>query len=102
MTGRWPTGGVANGSLRVGEELRHALAYGHGAAANLRDPICNDVCRSPSAEVRMSHDLRNATAFVLPLGGREGDVVLAALRRAAPYLRGQVGRAMVAAVYPKS
>lgn len=78
--------------LRVGEELRHALSA-ILSRGDLRDPDLYDVSVTVS-EVRMSHDLRNATAFVLPLGGKDGEVVLAALRRAAPYIRGQIGRAM--------
>ena len=38
-------------------------------------------------EVRVSPDLRNATAYIVPLGGANMDVVVDALRRAAPYLR---------------
>ena len=78
--------------LRVGEELRHALSE-ILARGDLRDPDLHDVSVTVS-EVRVTHDLRNATAFVLPFGGGDRDVVLPALRRAAPYIRGQVGRAM--------
>ena len=78
--------------LRVGEELRHVLSAVL-ARGDLRDPDLHDVSVTVG-EVRMSHDLRNATAFVLPLGGRDGEAVLAALRRAAPYIRSQVGRVM--------
>ena len=43
-------------------------------------------------EVRMSPDLRLATIYVMPLGGRdEGDVV-AALERNKRYVRGEIGR----------
>ena len=52
--------------LRVGEELRHALSA-ILSRGDLRDPDLYDVSVTVS-EVRMSHDLRNATAFVLPLG----------------------------------
>lgn len=78
--------------LRVGEELRHVLS-GILARGELRDPDLAEVSVTVG-EVRMSHDLRNATAFVLPLGGEDGEVVLTALRRAAPFIRGQVARAM--------
>ncbi len=78
--------------LRVGEEMRHTLSA-ILSRGDLRDPDLQDVSITVG-EVRVSHDLRNATAFVLPLGGRDGEVVLAALRRAAPYIRGQLGRAM--------
>ena len=57
----------------------------------LRDPELSNVSITVS-EVRVSPDLHNATAFVTPLGGVNGDGVVAALRRAAPWLRGQVGR----------
>jgi ribosome-binding factor A len=83
--------------LRVGEELRHALAEVL-ARDELRDPDLSGISLTVS-EVRVSPDLRNATAFVMPLGGvmpQGGDMVvlLAALRRAAPFLRGRVGRVM--------
>jgi ribosome-binding factor A len=45
-------------------------------------------------EVRISPDLRNATAFVLPLGGTETDKTVQALNRAAGYFRGELGRAV--------
>jgi ribosome-binding factor A len=40
----------------------------------------------------MSPDLCHATAFVLPLGGRNSAEAVKALRRAAPYLRSQLAR----------
>ena len=76
--------------LRVGEEIRHALAR-ILARGGLRDPDLFDVAITVT-EVRASPDLRHATAFVTPLGGADMDRVVAALKRAAPYLQGQVGR----------
>ena len=78
--------------LRVGEEIRHALSEVL-ARGELRDPDLVDVSLTVS-EVRISPDLRNATAFVMPLGGGGGDRValLAALNRAGPFLRGRVGK----------
>lgn len=76
--------------LRVGEELRHALAEVIGRG-ELRDPALSGVSITVS-EVRASPDLRNATAFVMPLGGGDTADVLAALNRAAPFLRGRVAR----------
>lgn len=76
--------------LRVGEEIRHVLAdiLGRG---DLRD---EDLAGRPITvtEVSVSPDLRNATAYVMPLGGRDVAIVLAALKRAAPFLRGEVAR----------
>lgn len=84
--------------LRVGEEIRHALSEVL-ARGELRDPDLIDVSFTVS-EVRISPDLRNATAFVVPLGDTVGDQsrdmapFLAALSRAAPFLRGRLGRAV--------
>ena len=41
-------------------------------------------------EVRMTPDLRLATIYVMPLGGRDKDEVLAALERNKRYLRGEI------------
>ena len=45
-------------------------------------------------EVRISPDLKNAIAFVARLGRSDIDVLLPALKRAAPFLRSQVARAL--------
>ena len=75
--------------LRVGEELRHALAriFERGA---LRDPDLAGTALTVT-EVRVSPDLKNATAYVMPLGGARAPEVMAALRRSAPYLRRLLG-----------
>jgi ribosome-binding factor A len=75
--------------LRVGEELRHALAR-ILARGELRDPQLAEVSLTVT-EVRVSPDLKNATAFVVPLGGAELAGVIAALNHAANFLRGQLG-----------
>ena len=69
--------------LRVGEELRHAVVriLDH---AHFRDPDL--VAASITVtEVRVSPDLKNATAFVIPLGGLQMARVVAALNRAQGY-----------------
>ncbi len=43
-------------------------------------------------EVRMSADLRLATIYIMPLGGRDKDDVLAALERNKRYVRGEIAR----------
>ncbi len=85
--------------LRVGEELRHVLAAVL-SRGELRDPALQDASITVT-EVRVSPDLRNATAFVMPLGGAQAADMLPALRRAAPFLRGQVARAMDLRVVPQ-
>jgi ribosome-binding factor A len=78
--------------LRVGEELRHALARLLRPGA-LRDPALFDA-NVTVTEVRLSPDLRNATAFVMPLGGANAADIIAGLRRSAPYLKGQIAKAV--------
>lgn len=88
--------------LRVGEELRHALA-GVLARGELRDPELRDLSITVT-EVRASPDLRNATVYVLPLGGtrtpEDTEATIRALRRAGPYLRGQIARQVVLKFVP--
>src|SRR5580698_5722643 len=76
--------------LRVGEELRHALAR-LLRPGELRDPALFDA-NVTVTEVQLSPDLRNATAFVMPLGGANAADIIAGLRRSAPHLKGQIGK----------
>jgi ribosome-binding factor A len=75
--------------LRVGEEIRHVLAQVL-ARGELRDPDL--VGRTITVtEVRISPDLKNATAFVVPLNGEHAAEVMKGLKRCATYLRSAVG-----------
>jgi ribosome-binding factor A len=76
--------------LRVGEELRHVLAQVL-QRGELRDPALQDATVTVT-EVRVSPDLKNATVYVMPLGGRHSAEVVAGLTRSAGYLRGHVAR----------
>ncbi|MGH6981599.1 MAG: 30S ribosome-binding factor RbfA [Stellaceae bacterium] len=76
--------------LRVGEELRHALAR-QFERGTLRDPALNGVAITVT-EVRVSPDLKHATAFVMPLGGARMGDVLAGLARCAGFLRREVAK----------
>jgi ribosome-binding factor A len=78
--------------LRVGEELRHALAR-LLRPGELRDPALFDA-NVTVTEVQISPDLRNATAFVMPLAGTNAADVIAGLRRSAPHLKGQIAKAV--------
>ena len=84
--------------LRVGELLRHALVdiLGRG---ELRDPDLVGASVTVT-EVRVSPDMRNAAVFVMPLGGTRTDEVVAALGRAAPYLRRLIGGAVTMKYLP--
>jgi ribosome-binding factor A len=76
--------------LRVGELVRHALAE-MLARGEVHDPtIEGHMITIP--EVRMSPDLRVATIYVMPLGGRDTGAVVAALERNKRFLRGEIGR----------
>jgi ribosome-binding factor A len=76
--------------LRVGEEIRHVLAE-LTARGHFRDPDLQEVTITVT-EVRISPDLKNATAFVTPLGGAGMETTVAALNRAAGFLRHELGR----------
>ena len=78
--------------LKVGEELRHALIEVL-RRGGLRDPLLADADVTVS-EVRMSPDLRAATAFVVPFGGGDAAALVEALNRAAPFLRGRIAQAV--------
>src|SRR6266446_1229786 len=82
--------GGSQRQLRVGEAVRHAIAdiLAHGSAHD-RD-LEGHLITVP--EVRMSPDLRLATVYVMPLGGRDTDVVIAALERNKKFLRGEVAQ----------
>ena len=83
--------GHSQRQLRVGEELRHLLAN-LMERGNMRDPELRETSITVTA-VDVSPDLRNAIAYVMPLGGADETRVLAALRRAAPWFRGRIGEA---------
>jgi ribosome-binding factor A len=76
--------------LRVGEQVRHALA-----GILMRGDVHDDTLASHSVsvtEVRMSPDLRHATVFVKPLLGADEDAVLKALRTNTAFLQSEVAR----------
>lgn len=76
--------------LRVGELVRHALSEVL-SRGNLNDPVLDGVIVTVP-EVRVSNDLKMATCYVMPLGGDNGDAVVAALEQHRKYLRGEVSR----------
>ena len=84
------TPGGSQRQLRVGEAVRHAVAD-ILAHANVHDSdLEGHIITVP--EVRMSPDLKLATIYVMPLGGRDTEIVVAALERNKKYLRGEVAR----------
>ena len=80
--------GTSQRQLRAGELVRHALAD-ILSRGDLHDPVlAGHVITVP--EVRMSPDLRQATIYVMPLGGKDTQAVLAALERNKRFLRGEI------------
>ena len=82
--------GGSQRQLRVGELIRHELAD-MLTRGDIHDPVIQaHLITVP--EVRMSLDLRLATIYVMPLGGRDVDEVIAALDRNKRYVRGEIAR----------
>jgi ribosome-binding factor A len=82
--------GPSQRQLRVGELIRHALAD-MLARGEVHDPVIEGHLITVP-EVRMSADLRLATIYVMPLGGRDTEDVVAALERNKRFLRGEIAR----------
>ena len=82
--------GGSQRQLRVGEIVRRAISdiFSQGG---VHDPVLEGHLITVP-EVRMSPDLKLATIYVMPLGGRDTDIVLAALEANKKFLRGEVAR----------
>jgi ribosome-binding factor A len=93
--------GPSQRQLRVGEQIRHMIAEtlqrGH-----FGDPDLYDVAQTVTvSEVRVSPDLKNATAFVMTLGGQRMDTLLPALNNAAGYFQKEVARQLQTRYTPR-
>jgi len=73
---------------RVGEELRHVLSQ-ILSEGRCRDPALSEASISVT-EVRLSPDLRNASVYVMPLGGANAAQICAGLKRSTPFIRALV------------
>lgn len=82
--------GGSQRQLRVGELVRHKVAdmFTRG---EIHDPVI-EAHMITVPEVHMSPDLRLATIYIMPLGGRDGAAVLDALERNKRYMRGEISR----------
>ena len=82
--------GPSQRQLRVGELIRHALAemFSRG---DIHDPVIEGHMITVP-EVAMTADLRLATIYVMPLGGRDAKPVIEALERNKKFLRGEIAR----------
>ncbi|WP_040676736.1 30S ribosome-binding factor RbfA [Rhizobium mesoamericanum] len=89
MATRPTTSAPSQRMLRVGEQVRAAITQVL-QRGEVRDDVIEKTVISIS-EVRMSPDLKIATAYVTPLGVTDHDAVIAALNRNAKYIRGRLG-----------
>jgi ribosome-binding factor A len=89
---RIQSSGPSQRQLRVGEQVRHALSETL-QRGEIIDPVVETAVISIT-EVRMSPDLKIATAFVSPLGAKEPDAVIDALNKYAKFIRGRVSFAL--------
>jgi ribosome-binding factor A len=84
--------GPSQRMLRVGEMVRHKVAE-----LLIRGEIHDDVLAShvvSISEVRISPDLKLATAYVMPLGGKDTEKVIAALERHKKFIRAEVAQTL--------
>ncbi len=84
-------GSASGGSqrqLRVGEIVRHAVAEILSQGVVHDADLEGHIITVP--EVKMAPDLKLATIYVMPLGGRDVDIVIAALERNRKFLRGEI------------
>ena len=84
--------GPSQRQLRVGEQVRHALADVLSRGEIRDDLILSNVISV--SEVRMSPDLKIATAFVAPLAAKDDQAVIDALEHHAKFIRGRVSGAL--------
>ncbi|MCI4662700.1 MAG: 30S ribosome-binding factor RbfA [Neomegalonema sp.] len=91
--------GPSQRQLKVGENVRRALSDVL-MRGDIHDAALGRMSITVS-EVRMSPDLRHATAFVLPLGGRDAELALEALNQNAGELRHLVTRAVTLKFSPQ-
>jgi ribosome-binding factor A len=84
--------GPSQRQLRVGEQVRHALSD-ILQRGEVRDDLIESTVISIS-EVRMSPDLKIATAFVSPLRAADNQAVIKALAKNAKFIRGRVSGAL--------
>jgi ribosome-binding factor A len=84
--------GPSQRQLRVGELVRHAISDVLSRNDVSDDALKGQIITVP--EVRMSPDLKLATIYVMPLGGKHEAAVVEALERHKRFLKGELSRQM--------
>ena len=78
--------------LRIGELIRHRIAELLVRGDIHDDVIAGHIITIP--EVRISHDLKLATVYVMPMGGEDLKPVIAALEKNKKFIRTEVAHAL--------
>jgi len=91
--------GPSQRQLRVGEVLRHSLSD-IVRRGDIRDPDLDGVSITVT-QVKPSPDMRHATVFVEPLGGKNAKGVVAALNRHKGFIRGLMGKTIALRFTPE-
>lgn len=87
--------------LRVGEEVRHVLSETL-RRGGFDDPVLFETANTVTVtEVRVSPDLRYATAYIMALGGIGMDEILPAMNEAAWYFQQDIGKNIKMRTTPK-
>jgi ribosome-binding factor A len=94
-----PEKGPSQRQLRVGELLRHSLSE-ILARGEVRDPDLEGISVTVT-QVKPSGDMRHATVFVEPLGGRNARAIVAALNRHKSFIRGLMGKTIALKFTPE-
>lgn len=95
QTGKMPS----QRQLRVGEELRHAIADLLRREEFYLEPLATTAVTV--SEVSLSPDLKNARVFVSPLGGGDSKDMLDALNELSPHIRQLLGRKVYLKYVPR-
>ncbi|MDI3469414.1 MAG: Ribosome-binding factor A [Pseudolabrys sp.] len=90
QTPRDTSAGGSQRQLRVGELIRHAMAE-LLTRGDVHDPVIEEHMITVP-EVKMTADLRLATVYIMPLGGKDAPAVLTALDHNKKFLRGEIAR----------
>jgi ribosome-binding factor A len=91
--------GPSQRQLRVGEVLRHSLSE-IVQRGEIRDPVLETVSVTVT-QVKPSPDMRHATVFVEPLGGKRAKEVVEALNRHKGFIRGLMGKTIALRFTPE-
>lgn len=91
--------GPSQRMLRMSELVRHALAEIF-ARGDVHDPVL-ETHTITIPEVVMTPDLRHATAYVMPLGGKDKSKIIEALNKHKKFMRGLLAKKIEAKFMPE-